>query len=118
METKSSQCGCISHTGPHWLYMDFLDRERNLQHIEQAVRCAESRSWQQFEMALYVYMQEDQAGLKEKQYCMQREDAIAGGAREYPYSLLGIDERVECWEQRHRALWGKLKSLVAIPIAS
>jgi hypothetical protein len=69
-------------------------------------------------MAIYTYMQVEEARLKEKRYCMEREDAMAGEAKEYPYSLLGIDERVQQLEQRRRALWGRLESLVAIPVAS
>lgn len=36
-------CQCLIHEGPHWLYMDFLDRERNLAYLERFVRAVETR---------------------------------------------------------------------------
>lgn len=45
---------------------------------------------------------------------MQREDAMAGGQGAYPYSLLGIDERVERFEKRRRELWDRLEPAHAL----
>jgi len=108
----TENCGCRSHKGPHWLYMDFLDRERNLKHLEYAVRCAETGSWQQLGMALHTVMQEDLYRLNEKRYNMERENALNGESRAYPYTLLGIDKRVEHFEQRRRSLWDRLERAI------
>lgn len=37
MTTTTRGCMCSTHAGPHWLYLDYLDKLRNLEQLEHAI---------------------------------------------------------------------------------
>lgn len=95
-------CQCIGHEGPHWLYEDFLDRERNLAYLERFVRAVEVRNADEFAMSWEAWRRAEQMRLCEKIGNMRE-------GVEYGYALLGIDSRVDKMEQRRRDLLTRLK---------
>ena len=97
-------CDCIMHKGPHWLYMDFLAKERNMAHFERLVLDLEKGNVDDFAGAWELYTRSEEARANEKQRNMEQEDRERGEAGSYPHTLLGIDERVERLEQKRRAL--------------
>lgn len=102
-------CQCLTHDGPHWLHMDFLDRERNLAYLERFVLSVETRNADDFLPAWEAWRRAEEARLQEKRRNMEREDARRGEPGEYSYSTLGIDGRVEAMEQRRRDLLARLE---------
>jgi hypothetical protein len=101
-------CQCIAHVGPHWLYDDFLSRERNLDLFERLIHDVETQNAHDFPLALEAWTREEQMRLAGKEYHIRCEEAQRGERGAYPYSLLGIPERVEQFEHRWSALVARL----------
>ncbi len=45
-EGAPTDCGCVHHHGPHWLYLDVFDRRGNVERLERAIRNPDGyRGW-------------------------------------------------------------------------
>lgn len=107
-------CACITHAGPHWLYMDLLDRERNLKLLERLVHAVETRNAD--DLSLDAYLQAEEMRRQEKRLCMEQEDRRRGEPGTYPYTLLGVEaERIERIEQKHSELLHRLDRALLVP---
>ena len=68
MNTYNEDCGCLLtiHTGPHWLHLDYLDAQNNLQFLERAIAAAEAGKATDVMFLLFAYSQAEAIRLKEK----------------------------------------------------
>lgn len=65
--SDEQDCGCLTHTGPHWKHMDRLDRERNQAMLERAQN---TKGWDAL-LGFMGFIQEEQHRLQEKAYQMR-----------------------------------------------
>src|SRR2546430_14125872 len=75
-------CSCAQHEGPHWLLLDYEQRQRNIVHLRTALQHAIERRYRACEQALHGYLTEERERIAEKLPHIEPD-------RAYPYSLLG-----------------------------
>ena len=74
MKSSDRDCGCVDHTGPHWMHMDKLWYSRN--QVLLAVLRDETKPYHDRELAYFAFCQGEQLRLTEKLAHMQISDFI------------------------------------------
>lgn len=89
-EEKNTEkdCFCHGHSGPHWLYLDYLAREHNLGFLKWAVYFAKKGNAEQAYCNLQAFALAEEDRLDTKLMEMSTGKA-------YPYSLLVPGMEVE-----------------------
>lgn len=87
-------CNCCTHDGPHWLYMDYLDRATNLRLLERCVNALLAGNTVDGVIAQQAFAQAEVRRLDEKLYHMQ-----ANHLDSVSYSLLGVAASANLNEQ-------------------
>lgn len=80
-----TDCGCLTHDGPHWRHMDALWRERNLAILERAKALpleTPQDGWRHH-LALLAFVQEESRRLHDKAAELEREESRHGVKTEH-----------------------------------
>lgn len=126
-------CGCITHEGPHWLHIDYIDHAHNLKLLERALGYAQCGMFHSCSQTLAKCAEKELERLNEKERSItnecvtawrkehpearllpfQEEIDVMRRGNKYPYALLGPGAKEDI-DEKEAELWRDLAVAVAV----